>query len=61
MRYINQITHLNLQVWLTSFTFTISLCVLQNVLTMSDELMQLANRKIKVCFPSLNIFSEISN
>ena len=23
--------------------------------------MQLANRKIKVCFPSLNIFSEISN
>ena len=32
MRYINQITHLNLQVWLTSFTFTLSLSVLQNVL-----------------------------
>ena len=52
MRNINQITHYNLQVWLTSFTFIISLCVLQNV----------AYRKIKVCFPILNIFfSGISN
>ena len=29
---------------------------LQNVLTMADYLMQLAIRKIKVCFPILNIF-----
>ena len=30
MRYINQITYQNLQVVLTSFTFTASLCVLQS-------------------------------
>ena len=58
MRYINQITHYNLHVWLVSFTFTIFLCALQNVLTMSDKPMQLANRKSKVCFSRLNIFLE---